>query len=78
MRSDVPTVSPNISVSDLVYDHLMGTDEHGFPVMVGDRLEFPGATVATVLVYRVFPDTSMALVLKSSDAIRLNDRVVTP
>lgn len=38
MRSDVPTVSPNISVSDLVYDHLMGTDEHGFPVMVGDRL----------------------------------------
>jgi hypothetical protein len=45
---------------------------------VGDRLEFPGATVATVLVYRVFPETSMALVLKSSDAIRLNDRVVTP
>lgn len=45
---------------------------------VGDRLEFPGETVATVLVYRVFPDTSMVLVLKSSDAIRLNDRVVTP
>lgn len=45
---------------------------------VGDRLEFPGATVATVLVYRVFEDTSMALVLKSSDAIRLNDRVLTP
>jgi Zn-dependent protease/predicted transcriptional regulator len=38
MRSDVPTVPPNISVSELVYDHLMGTDEHGFPVMAGDRL----------------------------------------
>ncbi|MGA0805857.1 MAG: hypothetical protein ACO3PV_04985 [Pseudohongiellaceae bacterium] len=45
---------------------------------VGDRLEFPGATVATVLVYRVFEDSSMALVLKSDDTIRLNDRVVTP
>jgi len=45
---------------------------------VGDRLEFPGETVATVLVYRVFENTSMALVLESSDAIRLNDRVLTP
>jgi Zn-dependent protease len=38
MRSDTPTVSPTVTVSDLVYDHLMGTDEHGFPVMAGDRL----------------------------------------
>jgi len=44
----------------------------------GDRLEFPGKTVATVLVYRVFQDTSLVLVLKSVDAIRVNDRVVTP
>jgi hypothetical protein len=44
----------------------------------GDRLEFPGKEVATVLVYRVFDDTSLALVLRSSSAIRLNDRVVTP
>ncbi len=44
----------------------------------GDRLEFPGATVASVLVYRVFQDTSLVLVLRSGDAIRVNDRVVTP
>lgn len=44
----------------------------------GDKLEFPGRNVATVLVYRVFQGTSLVLVLQSSDAIRLNDRVVTP
>jgi Zn-dependent protease len=38
MRKDPPTVSSNISVSALVHDHIMGTDEHAFPVMDNDQL----------------------------------------
>jgi Zn-dependent protease/predicted transcriptional regulator len=38
MRTDPPTVSPDNSLSSLVHDHVMGTDEAGFPVMDGDRL----------------------------------------
>jgi hypothetical protein len=44
----------------------------------GDQLEFPGEKVATVLVYRVFAGTSLALILESTNVVRLNDRVVTP
>ena len=38
MRADVPTVQPNISVSTLVHDHIMGSDERDFPVIELDRL----------------------------------------
>ena len=38
MRTDVPTVPPNISVSSLVHEHIMGTDEHAFPVIEDARL----------------------------------------
>jgi CBS domain-containing protein len=38
MRTDVPSVSPGISVSSLVHDHIMGTDEHAFPVLDAARL----------------------------------------
>jgi Zn-dependent protease/CBS domain-containing protein len=38
MRTDVPSVSPGISVSSLVHDHIMGTDEHAFPVIEEMRL----------------------------------------
>jgi len=44
----------------------------------GNQLEFPGERVATVLVYQVFDEVSVALVLKSTDVIRLNDRVMNP
>lgn len=43
-----------------------------------DRLEFPGNRVGTVLVYRVFEKASLALVIRSTSVIRMNDRVVTP
>lgn len=33
MRSDVSVVPPNLSVSELVYNWVMGTDERAFPVM---------------------------------------------
>lgn len=36
MRSDMPTVSPNLLVSDLIYHLIMETDERAFPVMQGE------------------------------------------
>lgn len=38
MRADVPTVPPHISVSSLVHEYIMQTDERAFPVLDGDRL----------------------------------------
>jgi CBS domain-containing protein len=38
MRPDVPTVTPALQVSQLVYDYVMGTDERAFPVLENDRL----------------------------------------
>lgn len=38
MRTNVPSVPPDISVSSLVHDHIMGTDEHAFPVIDDARL----------------------------------------
>jgi CBS domain-containing protein len=38
MRKDPPTVSANSSVTSLVHDHMMGTDEHAFPVMADGRM----------------------------------------
>jgi Zn-dependent protease/CBS domain-containing protein len=33
IRRNPPTVSPTCSITDLVHDHVMGTDDHAFPVM---------------------------------------------
>jgi len=38
MRSDVPSVSPGMSVADFVHDHMMRIDERCFPVVDGDQL----------------------------------------
>jgi Zn-dependent protease/CBS domain-containing protein len=38
MREDAPTVEPELPISTLVYDHIMGTDEHAFPVLEDERL----------------------------------------
>jgi Zn-dependent protease/CBS domain-containing protein len=38
MRTDPPTVTPGASISSLVHDHVMRTDDHAFPVMENDRL----------------------------------------
>lgn len=38
MRSEVPSAQPDASISDLVHERIMGTDEHAFPVLEGDRL----------------------------------------
>ncbi len=33
MRTDPPTVSPDVSIDNLVHGHVMGTDDHAFPVL---------------------------------------------
>lgn len=38
MRRNPPTTSGSSSVSQLVYDYAMGTDDYAFPVMDGDKL----------------------------------------
>lgn len=38
MRVNAPAVAPNIPVSSLVHDHIMGTDDRAFPVIDNDRL----------------------------------------
>jgi Zn-dependent protease len=38
MRSDPPTVSPTITVDELVNNGVMGTDDHAFPVVEKERL----------------------------------------
>jgi CBS domain-containing protein len=38
MRSKPPTVSPDCSISRLVNNHIMQTDDHSFPVTKNDQL----------------------------------------
>lgn len=38
MHDPAPAVSPDLSVSTLLYDHVMRGDERAFPVIEGDRL----------------------------------------
>lgn len=38
MYANVPTVAPNQTVSQLVYDNIMGTNEHSFPVIENEKL----------------------------------------
>jgi len=38
MRTDAPTISPEVSIGSLVHDHVMGSDDHAFPVMEAERL----------------------------------------
>ena len=38
MRGNVPTVAPDLLVSNLVYDRMMRSDERAFPVVEDDRM----------------------------------------
>ncbi len=52
--------------------------KHAFGVENSNEVTFAGETAAQILIYRVFDDASMGLVLDSNRDVRLNDRVVTP
>lgn len=38
MRTDPPTVAPDVSIDGLVHEHVMGSDDHAFPVLDEGRL----------------------------------------
>jgi Zn-dependent protease/CBS domain-containing protein len=38
LRTEVPTVAPETPVGTLIQEYLLGTDEHAFPVVEGERL----------------------------------------
>jgi len=42
------------------------------------QVTFPGEEVATVLIYKVFDNSSLALVLTSKKPVNVQDRVITP
>lgn len=56
MRKDAPTVSPSDTVEGLVYQRIMGTDEHAFPVV--DRGDMVG--IVTLDDVRVVPRDAWA------------------
>jgi CBS domain-containing protein len=51
MRADAPAVPPGSSIAELVYNHVMGTDERSFPVLEEGRL----AGVVTLEDIRAVP-----------------------
>jgi Zn-dependent protease/CBS domain-containing protein len=51
MRSDPPTVASSVSVDSLVHEHIMGSDDHAFPVL--DNGELMG--IATLDDVRALP-----------------------
>jgi Zn-dependent protease len=68
MRTDPPTVSPSTSVESLVYDHIMGSDDHGFPVT--DNGELVGmVTLADVrsIQQDAWSDTTVREIMTSYD-----------
>ena len=69
---------------DIVFEDTVGKVSLGdqFKQAVGlnnDNLEtFSGGKYATVLVYRVFTDASLGIILSAKETIRLEDKIVTP
>jgi hypothetical protein len=51
---------------------------HAFGMKGGRQVEFPGEDIASVLIYRVYDDVSLGIVLESTENVSLNDRVATP
>jgi hypothetical protein len=52
--------------------------KHAFGAERSNEVTFSGENAAQILIYRVFDDASLGLVLDSNRDVRLNDRVVTP
>lgn len=51
---------------------------HAFGMKGARRVEFPGEDIASVLIYRVYDDVSLGVVLEASKNVSINDRVSTP
>ncbi len=86
MRTNPPTVPPDVSIASLVHDFVMGTDDHGFPVVEGSDLvgliclddvrEVPREEWDTTLVRDVMtPKDSLITVNPEEDAAEALQRL---
>ena len=87
MRKNPPTASPSETVESLVYDRIMGTDEHAFPVLEGDELvgivtlsdvrSMPRERWAVTRVRDIMtPNVECAVITPDEDAAQAMDRLV--
>ncbi len=70
MNANVRSVAPDLAVSDLVYDWMLGTDERSFPVVEDGRL----AGLVTIEDVRkvpreAWPQTSVARIMTPADKL---------
>ena len=86
MRTNPPTVPPDISIANLVHEYVMGTDDHSFPVVDGGHLvgmiclhdvrDVPRAEWDTTLVRDVMtPEASLITVRPEEDAAEALQRL---
>lgn len=79
MRTNAPVVQPDITVRSLVHEYIMGTDDHAFPVLDGDRLvglvtlqdvrQVPRENWDQVMVREIMtPEDQLVKVAESADA----------
>lgn len=79
MRANAPTVTPEMRLSQLVDEYILGTDERAFPVVEGDRLvglvcledvrKVPRAAWETTLLNQIMtPAAELNLVTPREDA----------
>lgn len=70
---------PDIILEDDIGKSTLGEQLKQAVGMSSDNIEtFSGEKYATVLVYRVFDNASFGIILSAEDAIRLEDKIVTP
>lgn len=87
MRRNPPTVSPSETVESLVYERIMGTDDHAFPVVENDELagivtltdvrSLPRERWAVTRVRDIMtPNVECAVITPDEDAAEAMDRLV--
>ncbi len=70
---------PDITFEDTIGELGLGEQFKQAVGLSSENVEtFSGAKYATVLVYRVFEDASLGIILSAEEAIRLEDKIVTP
>ncbi len=70
---------PEIEVTDpMVPAKMLDPVKKSLGKEVGNVVTFPGDNIGFVLIYRVFDETSLGLVIKTNKEVRMGDRGVTP
>ncbi len=70
---------PDIEIEDNIGKATLGQQVKQSLGFSNDNIEtFSGEKYATVLIYRVFQNASLGIILSAKEAVRLEDKVVTP